>query len=176
MRARMSRLAVLSVLVLAAACGKEIGDECSSSLDCGDGTNQALVCDTTSPGGYCTEQGCDWNTCPEEAVCVRFYAASFGNKPCDLAAEDLTEDRCTLDEVCTLKGQCVPRTSEVRYCMRTCDDDAATLREHRGADGVPAARRRARARRAALRDEKFCAGLRNVESPRTAMVTRRRRS
>jgi hypothetical protein len=123
MRARMSRLALFSTLVLAAACGKEIGDECSNSLDCGDGTNPALICDTTSPGGYCTEQGCDWNTCPEEAVCVRFYAASFSNKPCDLAAEDLTEDRCSLDEVCTLKGQCVPRTSEVRYCMRTCDSN-----------------------------------------------------
>ncbi|MBK9030990.1 MAG: hypothetical protein IPL61_06580 [Myxococcales bacterium] len=52
---------------------QEIGDECSSSLDCGDGTDQTSICDQQSPGGYCTELGCDWNTCPDEAVCVRFY-------------------------------------------------------------------------------------------------------
>jgi hypothetical protein len=120
MRARMNRFVVLSALVLAAACGKEIGDECSVSLDCGDGTDER-ICDKESPGGYCTLLGCDWNNCPEEAVCVRFYAASFANKPCVLATEDLSTDDCTLDEVCTLKGQCVPRSSEVRYCMRTCD-------------------------------------------------------
>lgn len=117
----MNRLGLLLVLALAAACGKEIGDECSSSLDCGDGTDPARICDQESPGGYCTEVGCDWNTCPEEAVCVRFYAASFENRPCVLATEDLGTDDCTLDEVCTLRGQCVPRTSEVRFCMRTCD-------------------------------------------------------
>lgn len=117
----MSRLGLVLVLALAAACGKEIGDECSSALDCGDGTNVNLICDQESPGGYCTEIGCDWNTCAEEAVCVRFYSASFENRPCVLATEDLSTDDCTLDEVCTLRGQCVPRTSEVRYCMRKCD-------------------------------------------------------
>ena len=32
-------------------------------------------CDTSSPDGqgYCTIEGCDWNTCPSEAVCIRFF-------------------------------------------------------------------------------------------------------
>lgn len=121
MRALMSRIVTLCLVVVLAACGKEIGDECASNLDCGDGTN-ARICDLNSPGGYCTEQGCDWNTCAEEAVCVRFFTASFENRPCNVDAEDLTEDACALDETCTLRGQCVPRASEVRYCMRKCGD------------------------------------------------------
>lgn len=147
MRARMSRVAVVSFTLLLAACGKQIGDECSSSLDCGDGTNPARVCDFESPSGYCTEVGCDWDTCPSESVCVRFYAASFGNKPCVLATEDVSTDDCTLDEVCTLRGQCVPRSSEVRYCMKTCSGsgdcrdqyecrDEALMVEH-GGEPVP---------------------------------------
>jgi hypothetical protein len=121
MRAPMTRLAValVLVLVLAAACGKEIGDECTTNLDCGDGTDNR-TCDLDSPGGYCTEVGCDWNTCPEEAVCVRFYTASFENRPCMIDSEDISTDDCSLDEVCTLRSQCVPRASEVRFCMRTC--------------------------------------------------------
>ena len=27
---------------------------------------------------------------------------------------------CTADEICTLGGYCVPRSSEVRYCMKKC--------------------------------------------------------
>lgn len=133
MRAPMTRFVAISLLVLVAACGKEIGDECASNLDCGDGTNAARICDLTSPGGYCTEQGCDWDTCPEEAVCVRFYTASFENRPCDLATEDISIDACSIDEVCTLRGQCVPRSSEVRYCMRSCStrDDCRTNYECR---------------------------------------------
>lgn len=123
MRAPMSRLA-LCLVVLAAACGKEIGDECASNLDCGDGTDVNRVCDLSSPGGYCTELGCDYDTCAEEAVCVRFYTASFENRPCTLATEDVSTDDCSIDEVCTLRGQCVPRSSEVRYCMRKCSSNS----------------------------------------------------
>ena len=32
----------------------------------------------------------------------------------------MTNDQCTLDELCSLEGHCVPRSSEVRYCMATC--------------------------------------------------------
>ena len=147
MRAPMTRLTAVCFFLLAAACGKEIGDECTSSLDCGDGTDVNRVCDLSSPGGYCTEQGCDYNTCAEEAVCVRFYTASFENRPCVIETEDISTADCSIDEVCTLRGQCVPRSSEVRYCMRTCggsDDcrtnyecrDEALMRAH-GGEPVP---------------------------------------
>ena len=39
-------------------------------------------------------------------------------------------DCCSLDELCSIEGavdpiqsHCVPRSSEIRYCMRTCDSD-----------------------------------------------------
>jgi hypothetical protein len=105
-------------------CGKEIGDECFTSADCS--PNGDRQCDTVSKDGYCTVQGCDVDTCPEEAVCVRFFTGSFANKPCDPATEDALDagtDACSLDELCSLSGSCVPRSAEVRFCMRTCGSD-----------------------------------------------------
>lgn len=107
------------LLVLAFGCGQEIGDECITGIDCS--TEGTRVCDTSQRGGYCTIQGCDYSTCPSEAACIRFFMGSFANRPCDPVAEDNTADQCSIDELCTLAGQCVPRSSEVRYCMKKCD-------------------------------------------------------
>jgi len=103
---------LLAVLGAAAGCGHDIGDSCSISSDCspqGDRT-----CDTRSPGGYCTIQGCDFDSCPGEAICVRFFTSAQTNLPC-------TDDvDCTADEACTLGGWCAPLTTEARYCMLAC--------------------------------------------------------
>lgn len=56
--------------VLFAGCAPEIGDPCSTSLNCS--ITGTRVCDTASPNGYCTIFGCDDSTCPAESVCVRF--------------------------------------------------------------------------------------------------------
>jgi hypothetical protein len=48
---------------------------------------------------------------------VRFFAGGFTNRPCDTNAE------CSLDELCTIQHECVPRAAEVRYCMATCEQD-----------------------------------------------------
>ena len=53
-------------------CAPEIGDSCSSSLDCS--AQGTRLCDHTEPGGYCTIGGCEKGSCPEEAVCVKFRA------------------------------------------------------------------------------------------------------
>lgn len=108
------------------ACGKEIGDACTFGSDCS--PNGDRLCDRSSVEGYCTIQGCDYSTCPDEAACVRFFTGGFSNKTCDPAA---SADACTanpgsccsLDELCALTGHCVARSSELRYCMRTCDSD-----------------------------------------------------
>ena len=139
---------VLSFFVAAlaaAGCGDEIGDECAISTDCSPSGERQ--CDTSSKGGYCTIQGCDFSTCPEEAACVRFFTGSFTNRPCDPALEDRGgdngQDRCSLDELCSLVGNCVPRSSEVRFCMRRCSShgdcrdgyecrDLALMRAHGG--------------------------------------------
>lgn len=122
MRSRAVTRALLLALVcaLSAACGEEIGDECSLSSDCS--AQGDRFCDTSLPGGYCTIIGCDFGTCPEESVCVRFFTVASSNRTCEPATEDFGTDDCTADELCTLNGTCVPRTAEVRFCMRTCSD------------------------------------------------------
>jgi hypothetical protein len=128
-------------------CGSEIGDACGVSLDCDPNGTGDRICDLSSTGGYCTVIGCDHDSCPEGSVCIRFYVASFANSPCDPATEDLSTDACGTDEVCAFKGQCVPATSEVRYCMKTCESggdcrggyecrDESLMREH-GGEPVP---------------------------------------
>ncbi len=119
----MSRAVVVIAIVLAAGCGKEIGDACTLSSDCD--PNGARICiDSETNGGYCTIQGCDYDTCPTEATCVQFFTGDFANKPCDPATENKTTDQCSLDELCDLGGHCVSRSSEIRYCMKTCSSDS----------------------------------------------------
>jgi hypothetical protein len=116
------QLAALAVAVLAiAGCGEEIGDSCSLSSDCSPDGDR--ICDTSSVGGYCTILGCDFDSCPEESTCVRFFSGTFQNRACVAATEDkgsAPTDDCDLDEVCTLEGRCAPRANEIRYCMKTC--------------------------------------------------------
>jgi len=130
---------VMLLALLVAGCGKEIGDECIIGSDCD--PNGERSCDTSSRGGYCTIQGCDFNTCPEEAACIRFFTGRFENRCCGPDCAPKVD--CSLDELCSLDGYCVPRSSEVRYCMRTCDGnddcrdgyecrDLALMRAHGG--------------------------------------------
>ncbi|HVK89306.1 MAG TPA: hypothetical protein VM513_34525 [Kofleriaceae bacterium] len=111
----MRKSLITLVLALAAGCGSEIGDSCTLSIDCSpDGDRQ---CDSSAKEGYCTIQGCDFNTCPDEAVCVSFFSGGFTNRPCE------SSDDCSLDELCALDGHCVTQKSEQRNCMRTCESN-----------------------------------------------------
>ena len=122
MSPRSVLIAVVAIAgVGSVGCGKEIGDSCTLSQDCSPDGDR--ICDSFQPEGYCTIQGCDFDTCPGEAVCIKFFTGSFTNRTCDHATEDVTTDDCTLDELCALEGHCVPRSSEIRYCMRTCNAD-----------------------------------------------------
>lgn len=113
---RSPLLVACLLATIATGCGKEIGDQCIISSDCS--TSGDRVCDPSSKGGYCTIQGCDYNTCPSEAACIRFFTGTFENRLC------ATPSECSLDELCSLEGHCVPRSSEVRYCMRACDNNS----------------------------------------------------
>ncbi len=108
-------------LLLLAACGTEIGDECRQSRDCSPDGDRA--CDVSSPGGYCTVVGCDSGSCPSEAVCVRFFSAETDNVACEPHASGHGDSDCTADEVCTLGGHCLPQGAQTRFCMRACSDD-----------------------------------------------------
>ncbi|HSD87205.1 MAG TPA: hypothetical protein VLB44_06805 [Kofleriaceae bacterium] len=137
------KASILVALATVAGCGNEIGDACISSSDCS--PNGDRVCDVSSREGYCTIQGCDESSCPDEATCIRFFTGSFANKACDPTVE---ESGCSLDELCSLNGRCVPRSAEVRYCMKTCssDDDCRSgyecrdvekMKEHGGEPVLP---------------------------------------
>ncbi|MGE0396570.1 MAG: hypothetical protein AB7T06_07640 [Kofleriaceae bacterium] len=117
-----SSFVVIALALSLGACGKEIGDECISDIDCD--PNGQRFCDASQrPGGYCTIRGCDFNTCPEDSACIRFFTGGFDNRPCDHLTEDQSTDDCNLDELCSLNDLCVPRSSESRFCMATCGGD-----------------------------------------------------
>jgi hypothetical protein len=123
MPARLHLCSIFVALTIAAAgCGNEIGDSCLLPRDCGP-TGERTCLEPQQYGGYCTIIGCDHDTCPEEAVCVRFFVGGYSDRVCDPATEDLSTDICTLDELCTIGGKCVARSAEARYCMRRCSDN-----------------------------------------------------
>ncbi|MEM9492710.1 MAG: hypothetical protein AAGC55_26415, partial [Myxococcota bacterium] len=80
-----SLLAAVVAVALGAGCGTEIGDECTLSTDCSSAGDR--ICATDLPGGYCTVRGCDFDTCPDESICVRFFAVGDTSKRCDSAGE-----------------------------------------------------------------------------------------
>ena len=109
---------LLVLAMIAAGCGKQIGDSCIVNSDCSPQGDR--ICDTQPLQGYCTIMGCDYDTCPNEAVCVRFFTGSFANKPCDPTMPTVANG-CSLDELCTLEMTCAPRSAESRYCMKKCN-------------------------------------------------------
>src|SRR5439155_19166710 len=67
--ARMrSALRFTVLLALLFGCSKQIGDACVVPTDCSTAGDRDCS-DPTAAGGYCTIRGCDYNTCPSEAVC-----------------------------------------------------------------------------------------------------------
>jgi len=137
---RLNALLVLAACaaLAAAACGREIGDECVTAADCN--PNGSRSCDVSQPGGYCTVMGCDQKSCPEEAVCIRYFPAEFLTLPCNPCCEDWPAQSplppgcaadscptgptydCTADELC-LERVCAPRSTERRFCAKSCDSN-----------------------------------------------------
>jgi len=129
----MRILALCAACLLVVGCGTQIGDSCESSIDCSPEGDRICDLSESSPGGYCTVRGCDHDSCPDDAVCVRFFSAYFPDRGCTRETEDIGTDDCLPDEECTLRpppgepeeiegknGTCAPRLSEVRFCMQSC--------------------------------------------------------
>lgn len=113
------------------ACGKKIGIKCTQNIDCDPlGTR---FCDVSSPGGYCTIEGCEEDTCPDESVCVRFYtqdrsqACTFLPELPNSQSDCGPDERCVCDEStgsdCVALAHCAPESSERRWCMKKCGGD-----------------------------------------------------
>ncbi len=84
----------------ALACTPKVGDACTTAADCS--SVGELLCDTSYPGGYCTNS-CEPGTCPEDAVCVSFRFAR------------------SIEATCNDPQQ--PSPYERTFCMATCEDD-----------------------------------------------------
>ena len=61
-------LTLLLPALLAWGCAPEVGDPCSSALECG----AEMICDLSLPGGYCTAGNCEFLGCPEAGICITF--------------------------------------------------------------------------------------------------------
>lgn len=116
--ARLPTLAwpLLFAALSLAACKRDIGDACKNSIDCSQETER--LCDISQPGGYCTIEGCDERTCPEESVCIRFFPRLDLTKACSIS------EPCTASEICLPEGKCTPRASERRFCVHSCNDNS----------------------------------------------------
>src|SRR6188474_1083103 len=99
----MARLTAIVILLLAATgCAPEIGDECTTSIDCSQQGDR--LCDTTQPGGYCTIFNCEPDTCPEDdGVCVAFDPE--------------------LDPACRVTDDGRWARFERTFCMAECEDN-----------------------------------------------------
>jgi hypothetical protein len=101
-RARLLFLVLLAFLALAAVgCTPKIGDKCALSTDCD--VSGGRVCDTSEPGGYCTELNCTNGSCPDDAVCVVFQSAVPG---------------------CTYNDYQSPSRTGRSFCMKSCSSDS----------------------------------------------------
>jgi hypothetical protein len=111
-RSPIALLALLAVVVTG-ACGNKIGDSCATSRECSE--NGDRICDVSTQDGYCTIEGCDFGTCPDEATCIRFFPGLGESVACEAQTD------CDADEICTIGGLCAPRSIERRYCMLSCE-------------------------------------------------------
>ena len=99
---------MLVACIALAGCRPEIGDECDVSTDCSNSGDR--LCDTTQPGGYCTQFNCEPGTCPDEAICVAF----------DTEISEAAE--CA-------NPQGPPRLQKT-FCLRKCDGDGDCRSEY----------------------------------------------
>lgn len=114
---RLCLVLPLGFLLLAGACAPSIGDSCSNSNDCSNVGDR--VCDTSQPGGYCTLQGCNPDTCPNSAVCVEFRFS-----PARLA-QTWCRERCNNDDDCRVRSgyRCVRPSDLDQLGQCTVDND-----------------------------------------------------
>ncbi len=131
---RLSVLVVASTLVAAAGCTHNIGDPCNTNVDCSPAGDR--FCDTSAPGGYCTVEGCDVNTCPNSEACVRFLtqrldepctydpAQPFSRADCPESDEECICDTAIPDGGTTCTAHCAPEDSERRWCQHRCSTDS----------------------------------------------------
>ena len=131
---------LLCVVLAAGACSRKIGDSCTSNVDCSPLGDR--YCDLSSPYGYCTVEGCDQTSCPDNAACISFYSLQRGAPKCNIGLVPRSNcvgtdccqpgtpgccrigERCLCNELDCTVGYCASETSEHRWCMKPCDEQS----------------------------------------------------
>jgi hypothetical protein len=104
LRASLFCFASVALLAFAmAGCTPHIGDACQLSTDCS--VQGTLVCDTSQPGGYCTQLNCGRLSCPANSTCVEFQASVPGCAYDDYQSPSRT-GRSFCMENCTQGSNC----------------------------------------------------------------------
>ncbi len=94
LRTHFPKLTAFCFASLLCACAPHVGDSCETSAECPSGA----ICDVTAPGGYCTINGCDAESCPDGTVCIEFNSEeSFCLKYCEDTSECRTGYTCRSD-------------------------------------------------------------------------------
>ncbi len=124
--------AVLAYCLVLSGCARTIGSSCTTNVDCSALGNR--ICDIGSPAGYCTVDGCDYQTCPDNANCVRFFTVQR-NVGCYSSVASGMSSPCRPGEVCVCdttnakdgscaQAYCASEKTERRWCMRACDQNS----------------------------------------------------
>lgn len=135
-RAFCTAAAAVVALGSLGGCDADIGDSCRVNVDCAkDGTR---ICDLSSPGGYCTIEGCSSGGCPKNAICVAFFPTAFLTAPCSPDTEDLAcvacdpqapdsncNALCDPDDLVNRCEPCDPQAGDPD-CNAQCDPGPAT--------------------------------------------------
>jgi hypothetical protein len=127
--APVAMVAMLAMVAMAwlSGCKPEIGDRCTTSTDCS--ARGDRLCDTSQPGGYCTQLNCQRGSCADEASCVLFGSSLPGCAYDDRAgtygsrvARSFCMARCASNEDCRAGYTCAePR--EAPWSAVILDDD-----------------------------------------------------
>lgn len=141
---RARDVVLLLALGLDLGCKAKIGDACRQSTQCS--LQGDRVCDlshrvdakgnpTRGGSGECTIEGCGYDSCPKEAVCVQVYGSDFLSVACDPTREDVAtrgdgpgcldgvcppRDDCDPSEVCLAEGLCADAITARTSCRRSC--------------------------------------------------------
>ena len=70
-----------ALAVGASGCTPQVGDPCDLATDCS--PVGELLCDTTQPGGYCTQFNCEPGRCTDDSLCIAFRARESIELACD---------------------------------------------------------------------------------------------
>jgi hypothetical protein len=100
--------ALLVIALSSVACQPGIGDSCTDALNCS--TSGSRICDLTQPHGYCTLAGCDEGTCPDEAVCVKFWPNVAMQSDIDRLSSNYCMLKCNSHSDCRDDYECLSTT------------------------------------------------------------------